>query len=425
MDGRTKFGLSIFLFALGCTMGTGPVVPDPDGGAVFLDAGPRDSGPLPDRGPLSSDAACALGTSTATVEPSPVDIIWVIDNSVTMEDSIRQVQAGLNDFAELIASRDLDYRVIMLSRRGVGRTDQEISGSYRYQVCIPEPLAGDANCGDNPGLFYHVDVDIKSTQLIEQLLGTLAQTEGYRDNEARGSAPWAHLLRPEATKTIVVVTDDNARTCERRDIGSIECQDTDPALTATSLENFPGGGNPFNSNELGPGLLRPTYGSMFEGYTFAGIYGWGSETNPDTRCQYANDDYPVAAGHTYTTLVQRTNGVRAQICDAAAAWGPFFSAIASAVVRTARPSCVVDIPEPPAGLIFQHDRINVFIDVGFGPLRIARVAEASACDARGGWYYDNELVPTSVTLCPATCGSVQTAEAPRVDVEFGCQSDLF
>ncbi len=166
----------------------------------------------------------------AQVESLPVDIIWVVDNSVSMAPAIEEVQNGLDDFAALVDSRALDYRVILLSLRGQGLLS--IGGSNRYGVCIPPPLSADNACGDGPR-FFHVSVDIRSTQPIEQLLGTLGQTAGYTALDSRGSEPWLQLLRPEATKTLVLVTDDNARTCALP--AGATCAPGDPPLVDTSL----------------------------------------------------------------------------------------------------------------------------------------------------------------------------------------------
>jgi hypothetical protein len=386
------------------------------------DSGPRDSGPLPDR-QLDPDAACSSETATALIEQLPVDIIWIVDNSTSMQPAIEQVQAGLNDFAALIGARDLDYRVIMLSLRGPGLTT--VGGSSRYAVCIPPPLAGDGACGDGPR-FFQVSSDIRSTQPLEQFLGTLGQTAGYLETDSRGSAPWAHLLRPEATKTIVVVTDDNARMVVR-DAGGAFVAGTlteDPVATADFFETYAGGRNPFNSNFLPEGILHPRWAGLFEGYTFAGLYGWGSETDPAARCAYPGGAQPPSSGPTYTELVRRSGGARAQICAGPSAWGPFFDDVASAVERASRVDCAIDIPDPPSGSFFDRSRINVFVDTGDGATRVGKVAGPDACDERGGWYYDDEAAPTQVILCPTTCESVQAApgETRRVDVQFGCQT---
>lgn len=397
---------------------------------TFGDASYDAANPLPDAGApfdahLDPDAACASATQTAIVERTPVDIIFVVDNSSSMQPAIDQVTAGINAFANMISERDLDFKVIMLSLRGHGATTT--TGSTRYAVCVPQPLAGDADCGNGPR-FFHASVDIKSTQPLEQFLGTLAQTTGYTQDRAAGGEAWRDQLRPGATKSIVVVTDDNARTCELPG-SATGCMSSDPVMTALSFENFPGGGNPFNSNVLPKGILDPSWGGVFEGYTFSAIYGWASESNPNAVCSYGDGSTPPNSGTTYTTLVTRTGGTRARICDGAAAWTPFFSAVASTVESTAHAACDIDIPAPPTGMSLDPARVNVNINASGTTTSLRKVANESACGAQAGWYYDNDAAPTQVLLCPSACALADAVVSGGgeggVDVQFGCGTLLF
>jgi hypothetical protein len=241
-------------------------------------------------------------------------------------------------------------------------------------------------------------------------------------------------LRPEATTAIVVVTDDNARMVVAGPTpgtfvsGPGVGTSGDPVATADWFETTSDtatGSNPFNSQTLPEGILHPRWGGLFDGYVFNALYGWGSEADPSQRCTYPGGSSPPSSGPTYTELVSRTGGVRAQICAGSAAWGPFFSDVATAVERTSRIDCSIPIPEPPMGMFFQRDRINVFITEDGGVSeRIPKVASAADCDDRGGWYYDSEAMPTSVELCPVTCMRVQpdAGVIRRIDVQFGCQT---
>ncbi|MCA9614785.1 MAG: VWA domain-containing protein [Sandaracinus sp.] len=391
--------------------------PGRDGGGSGDGGGPTDA-QLAD---VNEDATCASATSEATVDRRPVDIVFMVDNSSSMQPAVREVNQGLNDFARLIADSGLDYRVIMLSLRG-----SSPMGSL-YPVCIPAPLGG-SGCG-NAERFFHVDVNISSTQLVEQFLGTLAQTDGYTVDAQDGSEAWRDYLRDDATKTLVFVTDDNARTCARPHMGG-SCQAGDPQLTELSLENFPGGGNPFKGSTLGPGILTATYGNLFEGYTFNAIYGWGSESDPDVTCDSAEPGFPAAPGHTYTALVTRTGGVRAQICDQAssAAWDDFFGRIASRVEDTARIDCNIALPEPPDDQTLNPRKVNVVVRSGDDSRTLGKVADEAACGAFGGWYYDDDTNPTEVRLCPTSCTEVQTvlreSGSAGIDVQFGCDTLL-
>ena len=69
----------------------------------------------------------------------------------------------------------------------------------------------------------------------------------------------------------------------------------------------------FNGSTLGPGILTTTYGTLFEDYVFSGIYGWGSDTDPDAVCTYSDGSEPPNPGWTYSTLVARTGGVPGRI----------------------------------------------------------------------------------------------------------------
>jgi hypothetical protein len=253
--------------------------------------------------------------------------------------------------------------------------------------------------------FFHSSIDILSTQPLEQFLGTLGQTAGYTQGEAKGGEPWAAQLRPEATKTIVVVTDDNSR------------------LSATDFETFPGGKNPFNTLTLPPGILDPSWGGMFDGYVFSGIYGWGSDQDPSVKCTYPDQTSPPSSGPTYTTLVGKTGGVRAKLCDGAAAWGPFFQAVAQAVLQTSKIECEIVIPEP-SGQTIDFAQVNVALKSGNQETLVPNVGTAAGCGGTEGWYYDDPQAPTQVILCPASCDTAQTLAGPgktgSVAVLFGC-----
>jgi hypothetical protein len=205
------------------------------------------------------------------------------------------------------------------------------------------------------------------------------------------------------------VTDDNAR------------------LSATQFETFPGGQNPFNSLTLPPGILDPSWNGLFEGYVFSGIYGWGSTSDPSVTCLYPDQSAPPSSGPTYTTLVGNTGGVRAKICDGSAAWGPFFSAVADAVVATSELSCEVGIPTPSSGTI-DFNKVNVRIVSSEGEAILAKVGGASDCGPDGGWYYDDPAAPTLVILCPTSCDQARAQVGPgkdgRIEVLFGCETIL-
>lgn len=345
---------------------------------------------------------CASAAREAKREQLPVDIIWVVDNSSSMAPAVAEVQAGLNTFASLVGTKGLDYRVVLLSLRGTAPTS--VGGKTRYPVCIPPPLGG-ADCGDNT-FFTHAAVDIQSTQPLEQILGTLDQTPGYMPGNARGGEPWAQALRANATKSIVMVTDDNSR------------------FPGVSFEGFPGGDNPYTGGlVLPPGILHPSRGGAWKDYVFSGLYGWGTLVDPSIRCTYPDSSKPTASGSEYTALIQKTGGVRAKICDGSAAWGTFFDDVATAVVKTARVACELNLPTAEAGTV-DPSLVNVRVTDGVKPaLNVPRVTGEPACAGLDGWYYDAPTSPTKVILCPKSCEGAQShggTKLPKVEVLLGC-----
>jgi len=346
---------------------------------------------------------CASAAMEAKREQLPVDIIWVVDNSSSMQPAVAEVQAGLNTFASLVGTKGLDYRVVLLSLRG--KAPMTVGGKTRYPVCVPAPLAGGTEC-ENSALFTHAAVDIQSTQPLEQILGTLDQTTGYTEGNARGGEPWAAALRANATKSIVMVTDDNSR------------------FPGVSFEGFPGGDNPYTGGlVLPPGILHPSRGGAWKDYVFSGLYGWGTLVDPSIRCTYPDSSKPTASGSEYTALIQKTGGVRAKICDGSAAWATFFDDVATAVVKTARVACELDLPTAEAGTV-DPSLVNVRVTDGVKPaLTVPRVTGEPACAGLDGWYYDAPTSPTKVILCPKSCEGAQShggTKLPKVEVLLGC-----
>jgi von Willebrand factor type A domain len=67
-------------------------------------------------------------------------------------------------------------------------------------------------------------------------------------------------------------------------------------------------------------------------------------------------------------------------------------------------------------------KVNVQYVPGDGspPVLFGEVADAAACGASGGWFYDDPAHPTTITLCPATCTELQGDPTGKVKVIIGC-----
>ena len=147
-------------------------------------------GPLPEAGP----ATCAA--SVAEVAKAKVDILFVIDDSGSMNAEMVQIKTNVNSFAQKIGMSGLDYRVIFIVKKATSPTQ---TGNV---ICVPAPLAG-ANCADNPPLFWHINQDVQSRDSLTLILSTY--------DSANAALAWNKHLRPEAYKVFIEVTDDQSQ----------------------------------------------------------------------------------------------------------------------------------------------------------------------------------------------------------------------
>ncbi len=159
--------------SLGSGREPGPVA-EPDAGTTTPD--PRST--RPDAGP-ARDAGleeCASLEVEAETTLRPVDIVWVVDSSGSMENEAARVQENLNRFAADILAGGIDPHVVVITDR-----------SY---VAVPPPL------GTDPAHYRFVDRHVGSNAPLERLL---SEWERYAD-----------FLRPDAVTHFVAVTDDES-----------------------------------------------------------------------------------------------------------------------------------------------------------------------------------------------------------------------
>ena len=100
----------------------------------------------------------------------------------------------------------------------------------------------------------------------------------------------------------------------------------------------------------------------------------------------------------------------------------FQNAVVDRIKGTAL-ACEFEIPQPPEGLLFDRDRVNVIYDAGQGATPIGRVDNLSACDQFGfGWYYDDPIQPTEIRMCPLSCEQFDELSNSTIDIQFGCST---
>ncbi|MBM4364374.1 MAG: hypothetical protein FJ104_16975, partial [Deltaproteobacteria bacterium] len=217
------------------------------------------------------------------------------------------------------------------------------------------------------GNYLHVIQEVDSHNALQQLMGTYPQ--------------WQGMLRADATKTFVVVTDDEGN----------------PVPTVDEFAAF---------------FDQAFAGSLWR---FSGIYcvpgGIGG-----LNCS--------GTGAVYDTLVRRTGGVASDMSQPD--WGTVFQQLGDAVIADARPvDCEWIIPPAPEGQAFAKDAVNVQFTgtAGLQKLYFAPGGAAGCSDQFLGWHYDNDQAPTKVVACPGTCPVLQADLSAKVEVLFGCPTE--
>lgn len=316
-------------------------------------------------------------------EKPMVDVIFVIDNSASMSDEILAVQDNINtNFAQIIGASQLDYRIIMISAHGTVFPGEEIcvAAPLSGTTCLPVPAAP-----VNGPQFFHYDIDVHSTDAYEVLLETWNQPDPH--NFAPNG--WSQWVREGAKKVFVIITDD------------------DSTMTATMFDQ-----------EL-RARSQAQFGSAAERkYVWHSIVGLANNV-PDTEPWLAS--HPIQngtcggnaenAGLQHQQLSRLTKGLRFPICQSDS-FDVVFQQIAEHVVQQLPLACSINIPGAANG-----DSINLSYRPGGtgAPVPLARVANAEACGAAGGYYVEAGVV----YLCPATCTTVQADIEAAIDIS-GC-----
>ena len=344
----------------GTTGGTGGT------GGSMLDSSTTDTG-------LDPDAACVGISQKAENKVLPADIIFALDNSGSMDEEAKFVQANMNIFSFGIPAH-IDPHVVVISA----------DASDENGVCIAPPL-GSGSCPNdsNPPLLLHVPQFVASSDSLDLLLSLFDQ--------------YTPSLRVNSVKHVVVVSDDNA---------SLEA--------ASFLQQF--------QDKL------TAFGSSPE-FTFHGIFAY-TEPNPMACMNDPGFDsccapgipwvYAADIGEEYAKLVNMTGGVAGNLC--LQDFAPVFNAVTAAVTQSTKLACEWEIPEPPDGGVVDPNLVNVeYTAGGSPPAPIGYVDSAAGCaNVQHGWYFDDPVSPTKVLACPQTCDLLQAATDAGINIIFGC-----
>lgn len=413
--------------------GTRDVIVNPPGDDAIIECSGLDNWATSVDSVECGEPACFGGSTSVTTVRRPVDIIFVIDNSGSMQEEIAAVQQRINeDFAGIIEDSGLDYRVIMVSR--YGDVDQPFgsSGGTSYPICIGPPLGGNACTNPNSEVpdptprFFHYSAAVGSNDALCLLIDGFSSPDelgvtnrpGWKVQAPSGFGAW---LRPDAFKTFVVITDDN-----------VQCT-TSGGESFDDLESPTGGVTVATNFDAALRTLSP---SQFQDANGERDYIWHSIVNvpentpadapwpPDdpittTLCSGPPGNY-VGPGTGYQALSKLTGGLRYPSCRTSD-FDAVFNAIAAEVINKSELTCMFEINGDGIDLNAAHVSYTASND---DKVSIDEVADAGACDS-GGWYLDQPADgPPVVSLCPSTCQEVQDDPGAQLFVEFGCEVSL-
>ncbi|MBI2377751.1 MAG: hypothetical protein HYV07_27360 [Deltaproteobacteria bacterium] len=344
--------------------------------------------------PTRDDLACASDRYDASLGSKPADIIFVIDNSGSMELEIASVERNINgSFADIIRTSGVDFRVIMLSQHGE---------SADRRICIRDPLSG-TSCDPVPARpantanFFHYSENISSHDSFQKILET------YSAEDSFGLAPdgWRQWLRADAFKVFIEITDD------------------DPS---GRLPNRPDGQNSSTAANFEAALFAldpPHFGRPgFRNYIFHSIVGLVAQPSmePWTDADpIQRDKCPsgVDLGVEYQALSIATGGLRYPVCSFES-YDAVFRAAAQSVVEAARIGCVLALPDAPPGQSLDLSAIAVEWTPPGSPTRLVRRVPQGACSG-DGFFIDRDHIELCATLCAeveaATEGSLQILSA--------------
>ncbi len=329
--------------------------------------------------------ACAGTSQTAESIVLPADIIVVVDNSGSMTDEAESVQDSMNLFVSEIIASGIDAHVVLISS----------DSSDDQGICVPAPL-GSGACPSDEKLpeFRHVVTTVASSNALSLVLSTYSQ--------------WSPSLRPNSSRTIVVISDDDS---------SLSATDFQSSLIALD-SRF---GDMRVSAIVAPYELNALVcaNCVISGAPCASCDPCcGSDSSLGLLCT----PLPADEGAVYKQLVTATGGVLGNLCQQD--FGPAFSDLAMAVIGNTSVGCGYGIPTPTNGDTINFDEVNVNYQLTMAGTEVglAKVADAASCGVNGGWYYSPPAMPTEVVLCPVSCDLVQASDEASVSVNFGCST---
>jgi hypothetical protein len=342
---------------------------------------------------------CAVQNIPLREVQRPIDIVLVLDNSVSMARELEAIERSINDnFASVLDQRGADYRVILISRHRT--SERRATDTIETAICITQPLSSLETCpAERPGLserFFHYGFDIESTDALERVVDAFDTPDPlYRFTEVG----WSEWLREGSRAIFLIFTDDDSL-------------DNGRDITRRLMERDP---EHFGSDIDDPQFVFHSVIGIAEREPAGTAYA-PDEPIVSERCLKDGELAP-ASGRVYQTLSQQTGGLRYPLC-ALDDYASIFEGIARDGIERSGLSCSFPLPAAPLGKRLDTQRIELLLGEQGGPSApLARVEGPAACETPG-FYVTGE----QIELCPLLCDQLASLPTTTVSVQFDCDS---
>jgi hypothetical protein len=360
----------------------GPGVPTSQAGSLSLT--PQNPSASGGNGSLGNEMACATGTASAKL--SNVRMLVMFDRSTSMNDEADETagatrwdlaSSALNSFFADPAAGGLQValRFFPHDLPAAGCNDDACDVSACAQPIVPlGTLAAEPADAHEAALVAASVLAIPPARGPGQ--GNNVGSQGTPISAALGGAlSWAAAQRsaaPEENAVVVLVTDGQPNGCEEE--------------------------------------ITTIAGLAQDAFTTSGIRTYAIGL---TGSQESDMDAIAAAGGT-------TKGIF--ISDGATAKQDLLNALGA--IRGSVLDCDFELPKADNGMQVDPSKVNVkYTPAGGTQMTLGRVPDATGCGTAPGWYYDNELNPTRILLCPASCNTASVEVDATLEVLLGCVTE--